>query len=125
MKPPTIEDVVQATADVYGVEPSFILQDTNKKEVVKLRHIAQYLCRRFTEYTLERIAGMVEGRINHATALHAYKKVIFEYGRYNDTTYLVNSIIRELSVRGFKVDEDIIRATDVEWYKGGFNYQAV
>ena len=123
MKPPTIEDISQATADVYGVEPSFILQDTNKKEVVKLRHITQYLCRRFTEYTLENIAAMVEGRTNHATVIHACKKIAFEKERYNDTTYLVNSIIKKLDERGFAVGKDIIRATDVEWYKGGMNYK--
>ena len=122
MRPPTIEDILQATADVYGVEPSFILMDTRKKEVIKLRHMAQYLCRRFTSYTLEVIGNEIAGR-DHATALYAYKKIEFENGRYNDTTYLVNRIIEKLKGDGFAVDKDIVRATDVMWYNGESNYK--
>ena len=123
MIPPTIEDIVQATADEYGVETSYILQDTRKKEVIKLRHMAQYLCRRYTTETLSAISEKIAGRISHATSLHAFRKIEFEYERYNDTTYLANGIIKRLKDRGFAVDKDIVRATDVMWYDGGLKYK--
>jgi len=114
---------VQATADEYGVETSYILQDTRKKEVIKLRHMAQYLCRRYTTETLSAISEKIAGRISHATSLHAFRKIEFEYERYNDTTYLANGIIKRLKDRGFAVDKDIVRATDVMWYDGGLKYK--
>ena len=126
MRPPTIDDIVQATATVYGVEPELIRRPTRKKEIIKLRHVAQYLCRRFTSQTLETIAGVVEGRTNHATVLHCYNKVAFEYetnlSMYNDITYLINRITERLIEDGF-VLEDVIRSTDVAWYRGGSNYK--
>ena len=113
--PPSTEDVLQATADAYGVEVSYILKDTRKEEVVRLRHTAQYLCRRFVWASLERIGEKTGGK-DHATITHAYKKMSWWYGRYNDPTFYINKIINLLDERGFDVSRDVVRILDEGLY---------
>ena len=108
MKPPTIQDILNATADQYGVHPAFILQDTRKKEVIKLRHIAQYLSRRFTPYSYEEIGTRIANR-DHATSLHACKKMQFQYETYNEERYFINKIIERMEARGLAVERDYER----------------
>jgi hypothetical protein len=96
---PTIEDIVQATAEEYGVETEYVCRDTKEKEVVKLRHIAQYLSKKLTYNTFASIGKKIGDRKSSNTQ-QAYHKIEFENGRYNDTTYLINRVLSRLEQKG-------------------------
>ena len=97
-------DIIKATGMAYGSTMSYLRQDSQRRVIVRPRQIAQYLCRKYTPCILRDIGAATGGR-DHATVYHSFKKVEFEYGRYEDVTMLIDNTVKQLSDMGLYLKE--------------------
>lgn len=70
----TIDDILEKVSSFYKVSLSELKSDKRLKELVIPRHIAMYLCKKLTSKSFPDIAKKFGGK-NHATVIHAIKKV--------------------------------------------------
>ena len=70
----TIDDVLEKVSSFYKVSLSELKSEKRLKELVIPRHIAMYLCKKLTSKSFPDIAKKFGGK-NHATVIHAIKKV--------------------------------------------------
>lgn len=70
----TPEAVQRAAAQSFGVEIEELRSEKRTKEIVLARHVAMYLTRELTGYSLQAI-GKAHGGRNHASVLHAYSRI--------------------------------------------------
>ena len=91
MRPPTIEDIAQATAEVCGLSYQRLLGKEQTDEVAKHRYVAMYLSRLYTEYSYEGIAHFFN-RKNHTSARTAFEKTKLKYQKNAPTKEKVDSI---------------------------------
>jgi len=71
---PDAEEILEAASAFYGVSQDDLVERSRKKEVVRARHVAMYLCRRLTSMTLSSIGLRFAGR-DHSTVSHACQKI--------------------------------------------------
>ena len=71
-----------------------------RKEIVKTRHLAIYLCRELTNNTLTSI-GLFFGGRDHTTVIHACSQVEKVYKKKIAVTKFINQISKDLSVANF------------------------
>ena len=72
--PLTVENILEKVCKHFEVEPASIQTKSRKREVVQVRQIAMYLSKKYTDASTSKI-GMVVGKKDHATVLHACKMV--------------------------------------------------
>jgi chromosomal replication initiation ATPase DnaA len=118
---PEIEDILQATAEVHGVPVAYITQDSQLDEVTKVRHVAQYLCRKYTTSSLRTIGREIGGR-SHGMVTVAHKKIEDECEVYDDTRSLVEDIRFDLQGKGFTLWE-VKRHQDNDWHNSDDIYR--
>ncbi len=70
----TIKDIVNATADFYGIKVSDITGTSRRRELVNPRQVAMYLMREELNASFPLIGHELGGR-DHTTAIHSYNKV--------------------------------------------------
>lgn len=70
----SVEHILDAVTEWYGVPHDDLVGRSRRKEVVHPRHIAMYLCRKFTSLSLQAIGLRFGGR-DHSTVSHAREKV--------------------------------------------------
>ncbi|MCS7043143.1 MAG: chromosomal replication initiator protein DnaA [Bryobacteraceae bacterium] len=70
----TMEAVVRAVAERFGLQPAQLKQKTNAHEISRPRQIAMYLCKELTGASLPEIGRHFGGK-HHTTVLHAIRKV--------------------------------------------------
>lgn len=87
----SIEAVLRATAERFGLQPPQLKQKTNAHEISRPRQIAMYLCREVTGASLPEIGRHFGGK-HHTTVLHAIRKV--EEMRHQDPE--INRLIHSL-----------------------------
>ena len=114
MKPPTIEDVLQATAEEMDVTIVYITQKRQLMGITKARHITQYMCRKYVPATLAKIGEETGGR-DHASVTQAFQKIDFEWATYDEMRNLVEDIENNLRNKGFSLRE-VIRQRDNDWF---------
>lgn len=104
MKPPTITDIVQATASWHKVSYHDLLNKYKRKtEITTPRHIAQFLCCVYLKVSYEEIAAFFHQN-NHTSPRSAFKKIYGEYNTYPSTREAVDSIISRLEQEGFAME---------------------
>jgi len=64
---------------------------------VEARHIAIYLMRRLTNYTLKEI-GILFGRRHHTTIMHAEEEVKSRMEKDKNFNNLINKIIQQMNI---------------------------
>ncbi len=74
LRPPTPEEIIGATATLYGFDPEELAGPSRRQPLVMARQTAMYLCRDLTDLSLPRIGRLFGGR-DHTTVLHAIEKV--------------------------------------------------
>ena len=72
--PLTVENILEKVCKHFDVEPASIQTKSRKREVVQVRQIAMYLSKKYTDSSTSKI-GMVVGKKDPATVLHACKMV--------------------------------------------------
>ena len=88
----SIESVIRAVADRFGLQPGQLKQKTNAHEISRPRQIAMYLCREITGASLPEIGRHFGGK-HHTTVLHAIRKVEQLRSQDPEINRLIHSII--------------------------------
>ena len=96
----SIEDVVKKVSEIRNVPMKLIVGPSRRKEIVKTRHLAIYLCRELTNNTLTSI-GLFFGGRDHTTVIHACAQVEKIYKKKTAVTKFIDQISRDLSVANF------------------------
>jgi chromosomal replication initiator protein len=69
----TIDQIKKLVAHYFHLSPEHLESKSKKRSIVHPRHIAMYLCRTFTDYSLEAI-GKAFNR-DHASVIHSIAKI--------------------------------------------------
>ena len=88
----SIEAVVRAVAERFGLQPAQLKQRTNAHEISRPRQIAMYLSRELTGASLPEIGRHFGGK-HHTTVLHAIRKVEELRQQDPEINRLIHSII--------------------------------
>jgi len=70
----SMDEILQAVTDHYGVSPASLKSKGRSKEVVLPRQVAMYLIRQITQASLPEIGSFFGGR-DHTTVLYATQKI--------------------------------------------------
>jgi len=91
----TVEQIMQATADYFGVQTADLKGNSRSRVLVNARQVAMYLCRELTDMSLPRIGQAFGGR-DHTTVMHANKKIRKQMAErralYNQIAELTNRL---------------------------------
>jgi chromosomal replication initiator protein len=87
----TVNDIVEATADEFGVGKDDLLARDRRPDVAMARQVAMYVARELTPHSLPEIGRRIGGR-NHTTVLHAINRV----RRARNTNPAVDSAVDNL-----------------------------
>ncbi len=101
---PTTEDILEATAFVYGMPVEEVTKKSRLTEYVRPRQIAQYLCKRMDTDIL-RIIAKKTGITNHATVLSSYALIAHDVTIDSTIATYVTKVERRLQKQGFRVSE--------------------
>ena len=71
---PTLQTIIEVVARYYGVRPIDILSTRRTKSIVLPRHVAMFLARKHTRFSLEEVGGYFGGR-DHTTVMHAVQTI--------------------------------------------------
>jgi len=96
----SLEDVVKKVSEIRNLPVKTIVGPSRRKEIVKTRHLAIYLCRELTNNTLTSI-GLFFGGRDHTTVIHACSQVEKVYKKKIAVTKFINQISKDLSVANF------------------------
>lgn len=91
----TIESIVRAVCERYGMQPAQLRQKTNAQEIARPRQVAMYLCKELTPASLPEIGRHFGGK-HHTTVLHSVRKVDELRHSDPDLNRLVHSLIDSL-----------------------------
>jgi len=70
----TIKDIINTTADFYGIKVSELVGASRRRELVNPRQVAMFLMREELNASFPLIGKEMGGR-DHTTAIHSYNKV--------------------------------------------------
>ena len=70
----SIDEIQRVVAEHYRVTVSDMLSKGRSRTVVRPRHVAIFLAKQLTNYSLPEIGKAFGGR-DHTTVLHAYRKI--------------------------------------------------
>ncbi len=70
----SIQLIQKKTAEHYNLKVSVLLSPKRTKNIVDARHVAMYLARELTSYSLPMIGDYFGGK-DHTTVLHSYNKI--------------------------------------------------
>jgi chromosomal replication initiator protein len=70
----TLDSILRAVADEYGLQPSHLKQRTNAHHISFPRQLAMYLAKDLTQASLPEI-GRAYGGKHHTTVLHSIQKI--------------------------------------------------
>ncbi len=91
----TMEAIVKATADRFGLQPSQLKQKSNAQQIAYPRQIAMYLVKDLMSASLPEIGRYFGGK-HHTTVLHSIQKIEQLRHQKPDLHNLLNSIIDTL-----------------------------
>ena len=95
---PTVERIQDAAAAAFGLSRERLLARDRTPDVALARQIAMYLARELTEETLPAIGRRFGGR-NHATVLHAHRRVQAELEAGGESRRTVDLLKEQLAGR--------------------------
>jgi chromosomal replication initiator protein len=88
----TIDSIIKAVADKYGIKPSQLREKSNRKEIVVPRQVAMYITKELTPASLPEI-GRAFGGKHHTTVIHSIEKIAKERPQNPDMNKLIHSVI--------------------------------
>jgi chromosomal replication initiator protein len=93
---PSVEDVVAATAELYGLSTREIVARDRRPTVARARKVAIYLARELTDKSLPEIGRRLGGR-DHSTILAAVRSLSGDIERDGDLAKAVDKLKRQLA----------------------------
>jgi len=91
----TLKDVIRVVAHFYDLKEKDLLSPSRKKEIVKPRQIAMYLCREELNYSFPSIGRKFGGK-DHTTVIHAYEKITKEIKSNENFSEEINLLKRKI-----------------------------
>ena len=92
----TPELIIDIVADHFNISVQDISSKKKSQDIVVPRQIAMYLCRKFTEISLQEL-GHILGKRDHSTVMHSVEKIQNEIDTNESTRNIVNVIIKKIS----------------------------
>jgi chromosomal replication initiator protein len=89
---PRIAPIKQAVAEFYEVDVAALSAKARPERLVLPRHVAMYLCRRLTRYSVQEIAAAFGGR-DHATVCNAVVRIRQRMELEPDTSAEINLLL--------------------------------
>jgi chromosomal replication initiator protein len=93
---PSVEDVLAATASVFGLTASELVARDRRPDVARARKVAIYLARELTGQSLPEIGRRLGGR-DHSTILSAVRSLSGDIERDSDLAQAVDKLKRQLA----------------------------
>ncbi|HLJ15501.1 MAG TPA: chromosomal replication initiator protein DnaA [Bryobacteraceae bacterium] len=88
----TMESIVKAVAERFGLQPSQLKQKTNARNISRPRQVAMFLIKELTQASLPEI-GRAFGGKHHTTVLHSIQKIEELRQQDPDLNRMVHSLI--------------------------------
>ncbi len=96
-KPLTIEGIVKAVSDHFGVKPVDIKGKKRTKEIANARQIAMYISKQLTPLSLSDI-GRAFGGKDHATVIYSCKKIEEKRSSDENLNKGIDNIVKKIKV---------------------------
>jgi chromosomal replication initiator protein len=94
----TVAAIQKQVADYYGLHVQDLKDKKRTRSVAFPRHVAMYLCRELTDYSLPRIGEEFGGR-DHTTVLHAWAKIRSECKHDSTLQGTIRLLVEQLKGR--------------------------
>ena len=92
----TPEFIIALVADHYDISVEEILSQKRDKQIAVPRQIAMYISRRYTDLSQNEIADAFKR--DHATVIHAIKKISSEISTNHELENQINVIVKKLNI---------------------------
>lgn len=92
----TPELIINTVADHFNITMADISSKKKSQDIVFPRQIAMYLCRQYTETSLQEV-GQYLGKRDHTTVMHSIEKIQHELDTNESTRNIVNVIIKKIN----------------------------
>ena len=93
------DDIMTTVANFYNVKVSDLKGSRRLKQLVRPRHVAMFLVRKYTQHSFPEI-GRIFGNRDHATVQHAVKKITAQIQQDVDIRSAIQTLDRNIH-RGF------------------------
>ena len=93
----TPEMIMRVVCEHYDVRSSNILSRKKNAAVVVPRHVIMYICREYTDATLEQVAYLL-GKRDHSTVIHGVEKIKKEIETNSELRGNVEIILKKLNI---------------------------
>ncbi len=93
------DDIMTTVANFYNVKVSDLKGSRRLKQLVRPRHVAMFLVRKYTQHSFPEI-GRIFGNRDHATVQHAVKKITSQIQQDVDIRSAIQTLDRNIH-RGF------------------------
>jgi chromosomal replication initiator protein len=88
----TIDSIMKAVAEKYGIKPAQLREKSNRKEIVGPRQVAMYITKELTPASLPEI-GRAFGGKHHTTVIHSIDKITRERQQNAELNKLIHNVI--------------------------------
>jgi chromosomal replication initiator protein len=88
----TIDSIMKAVAEKYGIKPPQLREKSNRKEIVVPRQVAMYITKELTPASLPEI-GRAFGGKHHTTVIHSIEKITRERQQNPELNKLIHNVI--------------------------------
>ena len=88
--------IVEVVAEHFGITPEDIMSKRRNTEYVLPRQICMYLCRKYTDDSLQSI-GKAVGKKDHTTVIHGIEKITEDIEKNDELTGKIDIIIKKLN----------------------------
>ncbi len=92
---PTPDDIIKVVADYYKIRPEDIRSKKRTKEITTPRHVAMYLIRVMTDYTLKDVGDIIGSR-DHTTIKYGFEKVMTEMNDRDDFKNTIETLKKKI-----------------------------
>ncbi|MDI9596449.1 MAG: helix-turn-helix domain-containing protein, partial [Atribacterota bacterium] len=91
----SIQMIQKHTAEYFNLKPSILLSKKRSKNIVTARHIAMYLTKELTDYSLTVIGDSFGGK-DHTTVIHSCNKIKEQIKTDKKLKYSIDKIINQI-----------------------------
>lgn len=88
--------IVEVVAEHFGITPEDIMSKRRNTEYVLPRQICMYLCRKYTDDSLQSI-GKAVGKKDHTTVIHGIEKITDDIEKNDELKGKIDIIIKKLN----------------------------
>jgi chromosomal replication initiator protein len=91
----SIQLIQKQTAEFFNLKPSILLSKKRSKNIVTARHIAMYLSKELTDYSLTVIGDSFGGK-DHTTVIHSCNKIKEQLKNDKKLKYSIDRLINQI-----------------------------